>query len=212
MDVLETVKKFGTNTDEWRQEKRSLWTHVTLVNATILGFSVAIAQNTSNSNTNLFLVLSWFSLIIDVLLGIILLKVDQDIKVSSDIKSFELNYNLTNIEVDYNANKITKDQRDGMILATYYQSGIDKMLRNEGTQFSQYAMDKINKNLDDLPSKKILKDAIPKERGIVGNVFKLFDDHIKLNNQAYSDWFYYLTILSYTLMFLSIIGRIRIIY
>lgn len=212
MDVLEAVKKFGTNTEEWRQEKRSLWTHTTLVNATILGFSVAIAQNASNPNTNLFLIISWVCLILDVLLGIVLLKVDQDIKISTDIKTFEFNYNLTNIEGDYGANKINKEQRDGMLLATFFQNGMDKALRNEGSQFSQFALDKINKYLNDLPSKHILKDTKPPKRSFAGQIFKTIDDHIKSNNQTYSDWFYYLTIFSYIFMFLSIIGRIKIIY
>lgn len=212
MDVLEAVKKFGTNTEEWRQEKRSLWTHTTLVNATILGFSVAIAQNSSSPNTNLSLIISWVCLILDVLLGIILLKVDQDIKISTDIKTFEFNYNLTNIEGDYGVNKITKEQRDGMLLATFYQNGMDKALRNEGSQFSQFALDKINKYLNDLPSKHILKDAKPSKRSFVGQIFKTIDDHIKNYNQTYSDWFYYLKIFSYLFMFLSVIGRIKIIY
>jgi hypothetical protein len=113
--IADPILKFDQNATEWRKESRWLWGHITLVNATVLGFSVTTTQIRNLVEPNIWLIFSWISLLFSILLGFILLKKDQDIRVSSDIKSFEFNYNLKIIEDDFNKGNITQEKRNGLL-------------------------------------------------------------------------------------------------
>ena len=204
MTTNDVIKKFDKDIKNWRSEKRSFWEHTILINATILGFSVATSQIGNIVEPNIFLVLAWIFLLLSILIGILLLRQDQDIKISSDIKNFEINYDLTQIEDLFNSNKITKTQRDGMIIAAYYKTGINDLLIKEGSKFSPYAMELVQKYTSDLPSSKILKD-IPKTNNIVGKLFEQLKHLITIDYLKLSSWNYCFIIGAYTSLLLSVL-------
>lgn len=196
-----SIDVFSKDTENWRTESRFLWSHVILINATVLGFSIGTTQIRNIVDPNLFLITSWTALIVSVALGILILKLDQDLKVLGDVASFEFKYNFEEISKLSNQNTDEQNKKKGLMIQTilnnpYIYNGLIK----QGSDFSDFAKALARKYEKELPSAKLFKNVENKKF----DLFRPINEYLRDHYSGLSRFFYIFTVIAYIAMLISV--------
>lgn len=73
----EAFQKFLEDTEKYMEDKKRNWQHLTIIAATILGFSLGIS-NILDEKVSIFLLITWVLQILTILIGISLLVLEAE--------------------------------------------------------------------------------------------------------------------------------------
>lgn len=111
---------FQAKTEAHATASSEFWKHLTLINATVLGLTVGL-MGASGGQASCALKISWVLFILSIAVGCLIVKVDLDQKLIAAIRTWRYDYDCTAITVMVSSGQITREERDGLMLAALNQ-------------------------------------------------------------------------------------------
>ena|SRR5579871_6847877 len=111
---------FQSKTETIAAASSEFWKHLTLINATVLGLTVGLI-GASGGQASCALKISWVLFILAIAVGCLIVKVDLDQKLVAAIRTWRFDYDSTAINEMVNSGQITREERDGLMIAALNQ-------------------------------------------------------------------------------------------
>ena len=116
----ENIRGFGTAQEGIKQSYRDLWKTLIGLHGVILGISIGL-MGYKGANPDVFLISTWVSEVISIVLGLVIFKVDIDIERAKKLNDFLFQYDINEISMKESQGKFIGDEtrREGLIVAAF---------------------------------------------------------------------------------------------
>ena len=155
------LDKINTSVQDTRLRKYDFWKHTTLIIVTIIGFSVALFS-ISTKTPNIFILISLGLMLVDVLLGLLILREDIDINQHQGFVNNIFSYNNWIIldKVQNGELNAQSEEHKGLFIANLIEGFKDNPSFNKDKEFfNQYSYNLAEKYKDKLPFQQFLKET-----------------------------------------------------
>lgn len=189
-----------TGVVETKNNIREFWKHITIILATIVGFSSSLISITGY-HPNIFLLTSLGLMILALLFGLLLVREDIDYQMHATFKNTVYQYNYYMLQKDVeNGNLLSGSEKHaGLILANLIYGFSSPHISKQNLGLNQKAYDLAKKYESQLPLQKyMIKTGRSRYEDIIQKLFIKYTNQIALG-------FYLVVFLSLALLYAGIL-------
>ncbi len=140
------IEKFGQQVETARVSTLEFWKHLTLIQATVLGLSVGLAQGASGSPTA-WLIASWVALLLAIAVGCLLIKIWIDVSLDGSVRAFRFAHDIADIQDRVERGELIKGSEEHIGL---FSAALRASAEAGGVQLTAQARELADKYADKL--------------------------------------------------------------
>lgn len=114
------IKEYTKQQDRWQRVSINLWKNLIIVQATILGFSIALYSIQEMKPLFITLKISWSLMLFSIFVGFLLLREYNDISIHNASENFKLRYNMGDIEEKKNKGLISPEEYNKLVFTAIF--------------------------------------------------------------------------------------------